>query len=231
MQNISWRNLTPNGFQSFGCSRLFCKQCFISIWKKCEDEFRCWQISRQMRRFFESSLLFFLPRFTLEECTGHAAKGTWRILSRSWLGYRLWGRKRWPTYPSLPHLAPIMVEWKDSRIRKVTIVFRYIGVYPLFPHVPLNHDLPLWWEMAMLWPSSDLQEDELQRVLEDPGASRKELWREALHSVPTVLNAKTSIEVFTACDKSQLWKSWYLWSKSEESAREAGTFNTPWCAA
>ena len=39
----------------------------------------------------------------------------------------------------------------------------------------------------MLWPSSDLQEDELQRVLEDPGASQKELWREALHSVPTEL--------------------------------------------
>lgn len=71
-----------------------------------------------------------------------------------------------------------------------------------------------------------VQQDELQRVLEDPGVSQKELWREALHSVPTVLNAKTSIEVFPACEQSKLWQSWYLWSKSEESAREAGTFNT-----
>lgn len=196
MQNISWRNLTPNGFQSFGCSGLFCKQCFISIWKKCEDEFRCWQISRQMRRFFESSLLFFLPRFTLEECTGHAAKGTWRILSRSWLGYRLWGRKRWPTYPSLPHLAPIMVAWKDSRIRKVTIVFRYIGVYPLFPHVPLNHHC--WWGKSshcggkwLCYGQARICKrmscNEFWRTRVHHKKSFDELWREALHSVPTEL--------------------------------------------
>ena len=46
-----------------------------------------------------------------------------------------------------------------------------------------------------------------------------------------VLNVKTSIEVFTACEQSQLWKSLFMVENKEESAREAGTFNTPWCAA
>lgn len=139
MHDISWRNLTPNEFQSFGCTGLFAKSVSFQS-RRCEDEFRCWQISRQMRRFFESSLLFFLPRFTLDLhrtcCERHLKNLVGKL---AWLRTM---RTQKMTYPS-PHFAPIMVEWKDNRIRKVTIVFRYIGVHPLFPHLPLNHDC--WW--------------------------------------------------------------------------------------
>ena len=89
------------------------------------------------------SLLFFFA------CTVHA----WRmprtccerhlknlVEKLAWL--RTMRTQKMTDLPFLPHFAPIMAGWKDSRIRKVTIVFRYIGVYPLFPYVPLNHD---WW--------------------------------------------------------------------------------------
>lgn len=90
----------------------------------------------------------------------------------------------------------------------------------------------------MLWPSSDLQEDELQRVLEDPGASQKELWWALERGLTfgtywvTVLHVKFQLKCLLHVNRVNSEKvGIYLWSKWEESAREAGTFNTPWCAA
>ena len=162
-------------------------------WVQGADRFRGrWGGSLSLLFFFSSTVHAWRMHRTC--CERHLKL---LVAKLAWL--RTMRTQKMTDLPFPRHLAPIMVGWKDSRIRKVTIVFRYIGAYPLFPYVPLNHDC--WWGKSShcggKWPSSDLQEDELQRVLEDPGASQKELWREALHSVPTVLNVKTSIEVFS----------------------------------